>query len=72
MPSSLPDANRLRHAVTADLSSGSQDPAWPEAPIITEAELTRRVALIHAAIDEYEMKVIEESAMKKRAEERDR
>ena len=64
--------------MTADLSSGSQDPAspaspeGPASPVITDAELTRRLALIHAAIDEYEMKVIEESAMKKRAAERDR
>jgi hypothetical protein len=61
--------------VTADLSLGSQDPVSPgvpEAPAITHAELIRRAALIHAAIDEYEMKAIDEYAMKKRAEERDR
>jgi hypothetical protein len=64
--------------VTDDLSSGSQDPASPaspeapESPILTDAELTRRLAMIHAAIDEYEMRAIEERAMKKRAEERDR
>jgi hypothetical protein len=58
--------------VTADLSLGSQEPVSPEEPAITQAELIRRVALIHAMIDEYEMKAIEESAMRKRAAERDR
>ena len=64
--------------MTVDLSSGSQDPASPEAspspepPIITDAELRRRVALIHAAIDEYEMNASDERAMKRSAEERDR
>ena len=55
--------------MTADVSLGSQD---PEAPPITHGELIRRVALIHAAIDEYEMKAIDEYVMAKRAEERAR
>lgn len=59
--------------MTADRSLDSEDPASPEAPIITDAELIRRVALIHAAIDEFEMKAVDERAMRKRAaEERDR
>jgi hypothetical protein len=65
----------MTEAVPADLSLGSQDavsPEVPEAPPITHAELIGRAALIHAAIDEYEMKAIDEYAMKKRAEERDR
>jgi hypothetical protein len=39
---------------------------------MTDSELIRRVALIHAAIDEYEMKAHDEWAMKNRAEERAR
>ena len=64
----------MTEAETTDLLSGSQDPVspMPEAAPITQAELIRRVALIHAAMDEYEMKAVEESAMRKRAEERDR
>jgi hypothetical protein len=65
----------MTEAVAADLSLGSGDPVsseMPEAATITHAELIRRVALIHAAIDECEMQAMEESAMKKRAEERDR
>ena len=42
------------------------------APTVTYVELIRRVALIHAAIDEYEMKASAEYAMRKRAEERAR
>jgi hypothetical protein len=42
------------------------------APTLTYVELIRRVALIHAAIDEYEMKAIDEPVMRKRAEERTR
>jgi hypothetical protein len=41
-------------------------------PTITYVELIRRVALIHAAIDECEMKAIDEYMMRKRAEERAR
>jgi hypothetical protein len=55
-----------------DPSVGSQDPEMSPAPTITYAELIRRVALIHAAIDEYEMKAIDEPVMRKRAEERTR
>jgi hypothetical protein len=61
--------------VTADLSPVTQDPGAPEAPeapTITYEELIGRAALIHAAIDEYEMKAIDEYRMKKRAEERAR
>ena len=61
--------------MTTDVSLGSQDPEPPEAPEalpITHAELIRRVALIHAAIDEYEMKAIDECVMAKRAQERAR
>jgi hypothetical protein len=55
-----------------DPALGSQDPETSPAPTITYLELIRRVALIHAAIDEYEMKAIDEYAMRKRAEERAR
>jgi hypothetical protein len=53
--------------VTTDLSLGSQNPMPP----MTAAELIGRVALIHAAIDEYEMNATMEYAMRKRAQERD-
>ena len=65
----------MTEAETTDRLSGSQNPVspgMPEAAPITQAELIRRVALLHAAMDEYEMKAVEESAMRKRAEERDR
>ncbi len=39
---------------------------------MTAEELIGRVALIHAAIDEYEMNVTVEYAVRKRAGERDR
>jgi hypothetical protein len=55
-----------------DPALGSQDPETSPAPTITYVELIRRVALIHAAIDEYEMKALAEYAMKNRAEERAR
>lgn len=61
--------------MTADQSLGSRDPGSPEGaetPPITPAELIGRAALIHAAIDEYEMKAIDEHQMRKRAEERHR
>jgi hypothetical protein len=51
---------------------GSQGPEMSPAPTLTYVELVRRVALIHAAIDEYEMKAIDEPVMRKRAEERAR
>jgi hypothetical protein len=55
-----------------DPTLGSLDPEMLPTPIITYAELIRRVALIHAAIDEYEMQAIDEPMMRKRAEERAR
>jgi hypothetical protein len=60
----------MNESLPADLSPGSQDPEPSEAPTITYKELVGRAALIHAAIDEYEMKASDESRMKKRAEER--
>jgi hypothetical protein len=55
-----------------DPALGSQGPEMSPAPTITYAELIRRVALIHAAMDEYEMKAIDEPVMRRRAEERAR
>jgi hypothetical protein len=49
-----------------------QDPGAPDAPTITGAEFIGRAALIHAAIDEYEMKAVDEHAMRKRGEDRAR
>lgn len=62
----------MTESLPADLSPGSPDPGPPEAPTITYEELIGRAALIHAAIDECEMKAIDDSRMKKRAEERAR
>jgi hypothetical protein len=64
--------------VTAEPYSGSQDAAPPVAPdtsekaTMTHADLIRRVALIHAAIDEYEMKALDAYAIKKTRNENGR
>jgi hypothetical protein len=67
-----PSAASRPKTVTADLSLGLQDPGAPDAPTITGAEFIGRAALIHAAIDEYEMKAVDEHAMRKRGEDRAR
>jgi hypothetical protein len=69
-------------ALTAEPDSGSQDAAPPVAPVapntadttktasMTHADLMRRVALIHAAIDEYEMDALDAYAIRKRRNEK--
>jgi hypothetical protein len=64
--------------VTAELDSGPHDAAAPavaeagEAAPMTHADLIRRVALIHAAIDEYEMNALAAYAIEKGRNEKAR